>query len=208
METKKLVGAAGAVGLLVGAVAAGAWGLDAGEDKGAEALATAVADYDAEVLAKDALTLKVDALEAEALAEAETEEPAEEEADELKTARDALAEANAKLELHAEAIDQDVLETGALALVSEELEDEDFREDLAERLGVEDVDDIVSVRFLDNDDREVDVELEDEGVEGTVSGELKVKYRAEGPDSDRHTTVFDASFELEEGEVDDYSLSE
>lgn len=116
------------------------------------------------------------------------------------------------LDRYDELVSEAIMEDGALALVEDEFEDDDFKDRLVSLLenrtwSVEDSDsDIISIRLLDNDNRVLDLEEDRDGVHGEVLGTLKVKFRDGGEDGDRHTEYFGVSFELNEGEVDSYEF--
>ena len=97
--------------------------------------------------------------------------------------------------------------------VSEDYEDmlDDLKDDLKDRLNgsVEDVDDLVWVKLLDNDEVEYDLDSnDDDELEGDLKVEVKVKFHEDGEDGDRHRETFEMEFEIEDGEVVNYKFED
>ncbi len=97
--------------------------------------------------------------------------------------------------------------------VSDDYDDllDDLKDDLKEKVSneteweVEDVDDFVYIKVLDNDEvvYSLDRDNDDDELEGTVTAEVKVKFHTGGEDGDRHRETFLMDFKVEDGEVVD-----
>jgi len=101
-------------------------------------------------------------------------------------------------------------ESLAEEVVLAELEDEDLLEDvwvyMVDIMGL-DIDDMDEIVILEVRDSDVDLSDEDDG-EGEVLLELKVGYILDGDDDDDHTERVDVTFELDDFEVDSYTIEE
>jgi hypothetical protein len=115
--------------------------------------------------------------------------------DELKT----------KLEKYDDVILQKDRELSALNLVEDELKDEDLLLDLKDNLtslgyNVEHYEDILNVKIINVEDAYLNISEEDE-IEGFVGVELRVLFRQDGLDGDRHRVDILGQFVLDDEEV-------
>jgi hypothetical protein len=94
---------------------------------------------------------------------------------------------------------------------SDEDDSTEFKEDLLVELNangwdIEDIEDFVYIKILD-DEANVDIERnDDDEIEGTIEVEIKSKFYDGGVDGDRHRDSVNVEFELKDGEVFDWEF--